>query len=107
MLGASLINARTKRPPKVLKGRSTSESGQPVPPGQSDRECLGRYPSLEAFARDAVGPLLRPGGEWLLGCLNLPWVLHVLAGADRLYFRDGRVYLHRRPPPASRPRPRR
>jgi len=72
--------------------------------GPPDRECLGAYPSLEAFARDAVAPLLRPEGRWLLDCLDLARVLRVLAGDDRLHLHDGHVYLDRRPRPPRRPR---
>jgi len=71
------------------------------PPAAPDSECLGSYPSLAAFARDVLTPLLRPEGRWLLECLDLPRVLRHLAGGDRLRLHDGRVYLDRRPAIAS------
>ncbi len=61
----------------------------------ADRECLGPSSSLAAFARDAVAPLLRPEGRWLLDCLDLDRVLRALAGDDRLYLTDGHVWLER------------
>lgn len=67
----------------------------PDEPGPPDREYLGRYPSLEAFARDAVASLLRAEGRWLLDCLDLARVLRVLEGDDRLRLHHGRVYLDR------------
>lgn len=105
------MKAHKKRPARPVRARPTHEPGQPdgaAPPGPPDRECLGSFPSLAAFARDAVAPLLRPGGEWLLDCLDLDHVLRVLAGPDRLHLGDGRVYLERRPaPPPGTSRPRR
>lgn len=67
------------------------------PPDPADRECLGSYPSLAAFARDAVTPLLRPEGRWLLDCIDVTLVLRVLEGDDHLRLHDGRVYLDRLP----------
>ena len=64
-----------------------------------DRDDLGPYPSLAAFARDVVAPLLRPEGQWLLDCLDVERVLRALAGDDLLRLEDGRVYLERRPRP--------
>lgn len=71
------------------------------PPAAPDSECLGSYPSLAAFARDVLTPLLRAEGLWLLECLDLPRVLRHLAGGDRLRLHDGRVYLDRPPAIAS------
>ncbi len=72
-------------------------AGGDRPPDPVDRECLGRYPSLEAFARDTVASLLRPEGRWLLDCLDLARVLRFLEGDDRLRLHDGHVYLDRLP----------
>ena len=78
--------------------------GRPgLPHAPPDSECLGAYPSLAAFAREAVAPLLRPDGQWLLDCLDLPRVLRVLRGADRLRLSRGFVYLDRRPAPPPPP----
>jgi len=73
------------------------------PTNATDSEDLGRHASLEDFARDAVTPLLRPEGRWLLDCLDLARVLRVLAGDDRLHLHDGHVYLDRLPGPPRRP----
>jgi hypothetical protein len=67
-----------------------------APPDPPDSEFLGEYPSLAAFARDVVTPLLRAEGLWLLDCLDLAQVLRVLAGDDRLRLDRGKVYLDRR-----------
>ena len=91
------MNDRKRRAVPALPGPPTPHLGGARPPDPVDRECLGAYPSLEAFARDAVTALLRPEGRWLLDCLDLPRVLQVLAGDDRLLLHDGRVYLDRRP----------
>jgi hypothetical protein len=65
-------------------------------PRDTDREDLGAYPSLEAFARDVVTPLLRPEGLWLRDCLDLARVLAALAGDDHLQLERGHVWLDRR-----------
>lgn len=76
-------------------GAMTAERG-PEPEGEVDRECLGRHASLAAFACEVVTPLVRPEGRWLLDCLDLVKVLELLAGEDRLWWAQGRVYLERR-----------
>lgn len=62
-----------------------------------DTECLGEYPSLEAFVRATLEPLLPAGLRWLLDCLDHDRVLLVMTagGRDRLRIVDGRVYLDR------------
>ena len=63
----------------------------------ADSEYLGDYPSLEAFVRAALAPLLPADLRWLLECLDLDRVLHAMTagGRDRLRLDDGRVYLDR------------
>jgi hypothetical protein len=70
-----------------------------------DSECLGEFPSLEAFVRGTLAPLLPDGLHWLLDCLDLDRVLWAMTadGRDRLRLEGGRVYLdrldrHTRPP---------
>ncbi len=69
----------------------------PLPSDPPDSECLGDYPSLEAFVRATLGPLLPTDLRWLLDCLDLDRVLHVLTagGRDCLRLEHGRVYLDR------------
>jgi hypothetical protein len=70
--------------------------GQRLPGGELDREWLGRYASLQAFALEVVAPLVRSEGRWLLECLDLARVLQVLEGDDRLTLERGWVVLERR-----------
>lgn len=60
-------------------------------------DCLGTYPSLEAFVRGQVEHLLLPEGTWLLDCLDVPAVLRALEAGTHHIWRsdDGRVF--RRP----------
>ena len=69
--------------------------GRPTPP--SDSECLSHYPSLEAFVRATLGPVLPAELRWLLDCLDLERVLHAMTagGRDRIRLEHGRVYLDR------------
>ena len=71
------------------------DPGLPMSP--ADSECLGDYPSLDAYVRATLGPLLPAELRWLLDCLDLERVLHALTagGRDRLSLVDGRVYLDR------------
>ena len=68
---------------------------EPTAGGEQDREWLGEYASLEAFALEVVAPLVRSEGRWLLECLDLARVLRVLAGDDRLTLERGWVVLER------------
>ena len=63
----------------------------------TDSECLGSFPSLEAFVRATLEPLLPTDLRWLLDCLDHERVLHTLTagGRDRLRITHGRVYLDR------------
>lgn len=73
----------------------------------TDSECLGEFPSLDAFVRDTLEPLLPAELRWLLDCLDLDRVLHAMTanGRDRLRLEGGRVYLDRldRRPPHEHP----
>ncbi|HEY0136656.1 MAG TPA: hypothetical protein VGB85_21380 [Nannocystis sp.] len=75
------------------------EPGLPTSP--PDSECLGPYPSLEAFVRATLAPLLPAELRWLLDCLDLERVLHAMTagGRDHLRLEGGRVYLDRLDPP--------
>lgn len=66
-----------------------------------DSECLGEFPSLEAFVRGTLEPLLPAHLRWLLDCLDLDRVLRAMTadGRDRLHLKDGRVWLERGPCP--------
>lgn len=77
------------------RGRTPSEGDGRVPGEELDREWLGRYASLEAFALEVVAPLVRSEGRWLLACLDVGRVLRVLAGDDRLTLERGWVVLER------------
>lgn len=55
-----------------------------------DTECLGTYPTLAAFVRTVLEPLVRDEGLWLLDCLDLDRVLHAMTGEGRY-----RLRLHR------------
>ena len=68
-----------------------------LPTSPPDSECLGDYPSLEAFVRATLEPLLPGDLRWLLDCLDPERVLHAMTagGRDRLRLVDGRVYLDR------------
>jgi hypothetical protein len=69
-------------------------------------ECLGRYPSLAAFARAVLEPLVHDEGLWLLDCLDLDRVLRAMEGEGRYrlrlhagrVLRDTLTVLHRRGP---------
>jgi len=94
-----------------LMSRKGPQQATHRPAEVTDSECLGEYPSLAAFAREAVAPLLRAEGLSLLDCLDLGRVLRVLRGDDRLRLDRGRVYLDRQrrgrpthePDPSRRP----
>ena len=67
------------------------------PDDTTDSECLGEYPSLDAFVRATLGPLLPAELRWLLACLDRERVLHAMTagGRDRLRLERGRVWLDR------------
>lgn len=69
-----------------------------------DTECLGRYPTLDAYLRAAVDTLVLPEGQWLLGCLDLGRVRRCLesGGVYRLRLAGGRVLRDRLRPGAGR-----
>jgi hypothetical protein len=69
----------------------------PQPDDTTDSECLGDYPSLEAFVRATLAPLLPGELRWLLDCLDLDRVLRAMTagGRDRLRLEHGRVWLDR------------
>ena len=73
------------------------DAGGPGPADTADSECLGDYPTLEAFVRATLWPLLPAELRWLLDCLDLELVLRAMTagGRDRLRLEHGRVWLDR------------
>lgn len=80
-----------------MKKQSQDQPLSEEPAVSPDSEYLGDYPSLEAFVRAALGPLLPAELRWLLDCLELERVLLAMTagGRDRLRLEDGRMYLDR------------
>ena len=56
-------------------------------------ECMGEYPSLEAYLQSQLEPEISPGCAWLLDCLDYQAVLERFqADGSRYFCEHGHVY---------------